>query len=85
MTQLHVDESKESHGGVTLQNSKDLHHEKFEALSPVGQITLDMARFCALCDANCRKTQRRRNVTSEAKGPTAPQTHAVCNAREAKQ
>jgi hypothetical protein len=23
-------------------------------------------------------------VTSEAKGPTAPQAHAVCNAREAK-
>ena len=31
MTQLQVDESKESHHGVTLQKPKDLHHEKFEA------------------------------------------------------
>ena len=32
-----------------------------------------------------RSNERRRLVTSEAKGPTAPQAHAVCNAREAKQ
>ena len=32
-----------------------------------------------------RSNERRRHVTSEAKGPTAPQAHAVCNASEAKQ
>ena len=32
-----------------------------------------------------RSNERRRLVTSEAKGPTAPQAHAVCNTREAKQ
>ena len=32
-----------------------------------------------------RGNERRRHVTSEAKGPTAQQAHVVCNAREAKQ
>ena len=32
-----------------------------------------------------RSNERRRHVTSEAKGPTAPRAHAVCNAREAAQ
>ena len=32
-----------------------------------------------------RSNERRCLVTSEAKGPTAPQAHVVCNAREAKQ
>ena len=31
-----------------------------------------------------RSNERRRLVTSEAKGPTAPQAHVVCNTREAK-
>ena len=32
-----------------------------------------------------RSNERRRHVTSEAKGPTAPQAHVACYAREAKQ